>query len=50
MGPEDYNRTEVNESDGQQFYGYDDGEGKTTWYSENGDLDSITNTPSDDEW
>lgn len=50
MDPKDYDRIDVNESDGQKFYGYDGDDGKTTWYSENGWLDSITDTPSDDGW
>lgn len=50
MGPRDYDRTSTNESDGQTFYGKDDGEGTTDWYTENGSLDSSTPTPSDDEW
>lgn len=45
----DADRFERNESDGAGFYGYDDGDGTTTWYSESGDLDCITPTP-DDEW
>ncbi|WP_179089617.1 hypothetical protein [Paenibacillus odorifer] len=47
--PGDYDRTSQNESDGQKFYGTDDKEsGKTDWYTEDGTLDSRTNTPSDD--
>lgn len=38
-----------NESDGQTFYGYDDGDGHTFWYDKEGDLDSCTETPTDDE-
>ncbi|WP_167397267.1 hypothetical protein [Lysinibacillus mangiferihumi] len=49
MGPNDYNRTSTNESDGQKFYGFDDGEGRTDWYTEDGNLDSSTPTPADDE-
>jgi hypothetical protein len=55
MGPwrpkedDDYDRIEVNESDGQTFYGYDDDDGETDWYTEDGTLDSSTPTPSDDE-
>lgn len=45
--PKDYDRIDVNDSDGQKFYGYDDEDGKTTWYDENNNIDSITNTPSD---
>ncbi|MGC6589111.1 hypothetical protein ACPV3A_29720 [Paenibacillus sp. Dod16] len=48
--PTDYDRINVNESDGQKFYGYDDKDtGKTDWYTEDGSLDSQTYTPSDDE-
>lgn len=39
----------TNESDGQTFYGYDDGDGRTDWYDGNGNLDSWTSTPSDDD-
>ena len=39
----------TNESDGNTFYGYDDGDGHTDWYDENGNLDSSTETPSDDD-
>lgn len=48
----DYDRYERNESDGMGFYGYDDKEtGKTAWYTEDGTLDCVTETPSDeDEW
>lgn len=49
MNPEDYDRTSTNESDGQVFYGYDDGEGTTTWYTEDGTCDSQTSTPYDDD-
>lgn len=36
-----------NDTDGREFLGYDDGDGKTTWYDSDGNLDSITDTPSD---
>lgn len=50
MGPKDYDRTTTNDSDGQVFYGYDDEDtGTTAWYTEDGCLDSETNTPYDDE-
>lgn len=39
----------TNESDGQKFYGYDDGNGHTDWYNTDGQLDSCTDTPSDDD-
>lgn len=38
-----------NDTDGNTYYGYDDGDGKTTWYDKDGNLDSITDTPSDFE-
>ena len=50
MGPGDYDRVETNDSDGQTFYGYDNDNGTTDWYSESGQLDSTTSTPSGDEW
>lgn len=50
MGPNDYDRIDVNESDGQKFYGYDSEDGTTAWYTEDNTLDCITKTPSDDEW
>lgn len=43
----DYDRIEVNE-DGTTFYGYDDGEGHTTYYDEDGNCDCSLPTPSDD--
>lgn len=50
MKPENYDRRYRNESDGQVFYGYDDEEnGRTDWYTEDGTLDSYTDTPTDDE-
>ncbi|MEK4297455.1 hypothetical protein [Paenibacillus sp. FSL R5-0914] len=49
--PNDYDRTSTNESDGQNFFGYDDKEsGTTDWYTEDGTLDCQTNTPCDDDW
>lgn len=49
MKPSDYDRWEQNESDGMIFYGYDDEDtGTTDWYTENGELDCTTDTPSDD--
>lgn len=47
--PTGYDRTDRNESDGMMFYGYDSDDGTTTWYDENNNLDSITETPSDYE-
>lgn len=43
---DDYDRIDVNDSDGQVFYGYDDEDtGTTTWYDKDGGLDCITPTP-----
>lgn len=39
----------TNESDGQTFYGYDDGDGSTHWYDSDGNLDTRTDTPSDND-
>lgn len=51
MCEKDYDRYDVNESDGQVFYGYDDEDtGTTAWYTADGNLDYITDTPSDDEY
>ena len=50
MNMRNYDRTSTNESDGRTFYGYDDGEGTTTWYDKDGNADCQTPTPSDDEW
>ena len=36
-------------SDGTEFLGYDGDDGKTTWYDKNGNLDAISDTPSDFE-
>ena len=35
-----------NESDGKEFFGYDDEDGTTTWYEPDGSLDNVTPTPS----
>lgn len=48
-GPTGYDRVDRNESDGMTFYGYDTEDGKTAWYDSNNNLDSITDTPNDDE-
>lgn len=42
-------RTEKNDSDGQVFYGYDNGDGTTDWYTKDGTLDSRSETPFDDD-
>ena len=46
-GPRDYDRVDTN-SDGSSFYGYDNDNGTTDWYSEDNKLDSTTATPDDD--
>lgn len=47
---DDYDRVSVNESDGMTFYGYDDSDtGRTTWYTEDGTLDCVTDTPYDED-
>lgn len=43
-------RIEVNETGGMVFYGYDDDDGTTTWYTRSGDCDSVTPTPNDDDF
>lgn len=46
---DDYDRVEY-DSDGRAFYGFDSEEANTTdWYTEDGCLDSVTRTPSDDD-
>lgn len=42
-------RTDRNESDGQTFNGYDNNDGTTDWYTQDGTLDSRTKTPRDDD-
>ena len=37
-----------NESDGNDFYWYDTGDGHTDWYDADGNLGSGTETPSED--
>ncbi len=50
MWDDDYDRTwSNNDTDGETYYGYDDEDGNTTWYDSDGNLDSISPTPSDDE-
>lgn len=52
MGPfnrEPDRRWRNNNSDGKTYYGFDNGDGKTSWYDANGHLDSVTDTPSYDE-
>lgn len=48
--PTGYDRTSTNDSDGRTFYGYDDKEsGRTDWYDSDGNLDSYTDIPDDDD-
>ena len=42
-------RTERNESDGRTFHGYDNDNGTTDWYDKDGNLDSTSKTPRDDD-
>ena len=42
-------RTDRNESDGQVFYGFDNDNGTTDWYDKDGNLDSYTKTPHDED-
>lgn len=41
--------TWTNDSDGESFYGYDSDDGKTDWYDSDGHLDSMTDTPYDED-
>lgn len=38
---------EQNETDKQEFYGYDHGDGTTSWYTSDGCLDCTTSTPNE---
>ena len=38
---ETFDREDTNPSDGKHFWGIDNEDGTTTWYDDNGDLDSI---------
>ncbi len=42
-------RTDRNESDGATFYGYDNDNGTTDWYDKDGNLDSYSKTPHNDD-
>lgn len=47
----DFDREETNDSDGQHFWGSDNDDGTTTWYTDDGTLDCVTDTPYDeDDW
>ena len=39
----------TNETDGAKFYGFDDGEGRTAWYDSDGNLETVMDTPSEDD-
>ncbi len=45
---DDFDRETTNESDGMHFVGYDNDDGTTAWYDDDGNLDSVTSTPEDD--
>lgn len=45
----DFDRETVNESDGQHFWGVDNDDGTTDWYTDDGSLDSTTPTPYEDD-
>lgn len=38
---------ERNATDGQEFFGYDRGDGTTVWYTPDGTCDSVTATPDE---
>lgn len=42
-------RYDKNESDGQVFVGFDHEDGTTDWYTPDGQLDSTSKTPHDDD-
>ena len=37
-------------TDGSKFYGFDDDEGFTTYFNEDGDIDCVLPTPKSWEW
>ncbi|MDD7602721.1 MAG: hypothetical protein PUK54_09050 [Firmicutes bacterium] len=46
--PFDYDRRSTNDSDGKTFYGVDEPDtGKTIWYDESGEIDSIGDMPGE---
>lgn len=47
FGWDDYDRETYNEGDGQHFYGVDNDDGTTDWYTEDGTLDCRTATPDE---
>ena len=42
-------RVDRNSSDGQTFFGYDQKDGTTDWYTKDGSLDSSSKTPRDED-
>jgi len=44
-----FDRESTNESDGQHFWGKDNDDGTTDWYTDSGCLDCNTPTPRDDD-
>lgn len=43
-------RVDRNKSDGRTFFGFDDKKsGTTDWYDKDGNLDSYSKTPNDDD-
>ena len=44
-----YDREDTNESGGAHFWGCDNDDGTTDWYTDSGDLDSTSRTPWDDD-
>lgn len=49
LGGKKPDRIDRNKSDGQTFYGFDQKDGMTDWYTKDGTLDSSTKTPRDDD-
>lgn len=45
----DFDREYVNQDDGQHFWGSDNEDGTTDWYTDDGYLDSCTPTPVDED-
>lgn len=44
-----FDREDTNESDKQHFWGKDNGDGTTDWYTKDGTLDSTTTTPYNED-
>ena len=45
----EFDRISTNKSDGQTFYGQDNGDGTTMWWNDRGEVDSISETPGEFE-